>query len=153
LQRLTSVLQPAASDTLTTHSSKDDREGGMPNVRTESATEPVRPLLPRLVSEGQAAAAIGLEIATFHAWVADGRLPRPLPDCGKYDLKAIHLALDRMSGIGVDATQSNDRLERSAKGQTDVTEQAPTQARLLTEVWPPDPPGRPPWSRVTRSTS
>jgi hypothetical protein len=153
VQRLTSVLEPTARATVIAHSSKDDREDSMPTVRTESATEPVRPLLPRLVNEGQAAAAIGLELATFHAWVADGRLPRPLPDCGRYDLKAIHLALDRMSGIGVDARQSNDRLERSAKGQTDVTEQAPTQARLLKEVWPVDPAGRPPWSRVTRSTS
>jgi hypothetical protein len=158
LQRPTSVLQPTATGTVIAHSSKDDREGGMPDVKTESATEPVRhsPLLPRLVSEGQAAAAIGLELATFRAWVADGQLPHPLPDCGRYDLKAIHLALDRMSGIGVDGNQSNDRLERPAKGKTGATEHASIQARLSSspaEVLPPEFPGRPPWSRVTRSTS
>jgi hypothetical protein len=54
---------------------------------------------PRLASEVQAAAHIGLDLVTFRAWVAAGRLPRALPDCGKYDMKAIHLALDRMSGI------------------------------------------------------
>ena len=159
LQRLTSVLQPTASGTVIAHSSKDDREGSMPDVRTESATEPVRhsPLLPRLVSEGQAAAAIGLELATFRAWVADGQLPHPLPDCGKYDLKAIHLALDRMSGIGSDGNQSNDRSERPAnKGKTGATEHASIQARPSsspTEVLPSDFTGRPPWSRVTKSTS
>jgi GYF domain 2 len=158
LQRLTAVLQPTAGGTVIAHSSKDDREGSMPNVRTESATEPVRrsPLLPRLVSEGQAAAAIGLELATFRDWVADGQLPHPLPDCGKYDLKAIHLALDRMSGIGGDGNQSNDRSERPAKGKTGATEHASIQARLSsspTEVLPPEFPARPPWSRVTKSTS
>ena len=35
----------------------------------------------------------------FRTWVAAGRLPHALPDCGKYDMKAIHLALDRVSGI------------------------------------------------------
>jgi hypothetical protein len=154
LQRLMSVLQPPANG-VTAHGGKHDQEGRMPDVRTESATEPLRhsPSLPRLVSEGQAAAQIGLELAAFRAWVADGRLPRPLPDCGKYDLKAIHLALDRMSGISVEGNQSNDRLERPATAEAHATEQAPTQASLSTEVWPPDPPGRPPWSRVTKSTS
>jgi len=158
LQRLTSVLQPTASDTVIAHRSKGDREGSMPQVRTESATEPVRhsPLLPRLVSEGQAAAAIGLELATFRKWVADGQLPHPLLDCGKYDLRAIHLALDRMSGIGVDGSPSNDRLERPARGKTDAPEDASIQARLSnspTEELSPAFLGRPPWSRATKSTS
>jgi hypothetical protein len=26
-------------------------------------------------------------------------LPQPIPDCGKYDAKALDLALDRISGI------------------------------------------------------
>jgi hypothetical protein len=74
----------------------------MPEAKTE---DPVQALphspssIPRLVSEGQAAAQIGLDLATFRAWVAAGRLPYALPDCGKYDMKAIHLALDRISGI------------------------------------------------------
>jgi hypothetical protein len=32
--------------------------------------------------------------------VATGRLPKPLPELDRYDMKAIHAALDRMSGIG-----------------------------------------------------
>jgi hypothetical protein len=27
-------------------------------------------------------------------------LPKPLPDCGKYDLKAIDQAIDKISGLG-----------------------------------------------------
>lgn len=54
----------------------------------------------RLVSEKEAAEAIGLELATFRAWVSSGRLPGPLPDCGRYDLKAIDAAIDRISGLG-----------------------------------------------------
>jgi excisionase family DNA binding protein len=53
----------------------------------------------RLITEKEAADYIGLELATFRAWVASGRLPEAMPDCGKYDSKAIDLALDRISGI------------------------------------------------------
>ena len=69
---------------------------------SEPRAEPVLCSLPipRLANEAKAAAHIGLEIAMFRAWVADGRLPRALPHCDKYDLKAIHLAIDRMSRIG-----------------------------------------------------
>jgi hypothetical protein len=56
--------------------------------------------MPRLVSEKEAADAIGLELATFRAWVSSGRLPPPIADCGKFDLKAIDAALDRVSGLG-----------------------------------------------------
>ena len=116
-QRLTSVHQ--AANGVTAHSSKSRQEGSTPDVRTESPTAPLRhsSAIPRLIGEEQAAAAIGLELATFRTWVGDGRLPHPLPDCGKYDLKAIHLALDRMSGIAVDGNAPNDRLEMPANGR------------------------------------
>jgi hypothetical protein len=54
----------------------------------------------RLVKEKEAAEAIGLELATFKAWVSAGRLPGPIPDCDKYDLKALDAAIDRISGLG-----------------------------------------------------
>lgn len=69
---------------------------------------------PRLATEVRAATDIGLDLATFRAWVADGRLPPKLPDCGKYDMKAIHLALDRMSGIASREGGSNDWPDRFA---------------------------------------
>jgi hypothetical protein len=56
--------------------------------------------MPRLATEKKAAEAYGLEPATFRHFVARGLFPKPLPECGLYDLKAIDLALDRMSGIG-----------------------------------------------------
>jgi hypothetical protein len=56
--------------------------------------------MPRLVSEKEAADAIGLELATFRAWVESGRLPKAIPDCGKFDLRAIDAALDKISGLG-----------------------------------------------------
>ena len=54
----------------------------------------------RLASEQQAAEQVGLDLATFRAWIECGRLPKSLPDCGKFDLKAIDAALDRISGLG-----------------------------------------------------
>lgn len=54
----------------------------------------------RLVAEKEAADAVGLDLATFRAWVAGGKLPKPLADCNKYDLKAIDAAIDRVSGLG-----------------------------------------------------
>jgi hypothetical protein len=54
----------------------------------------------RLVAEKEASEYAGLDLATFKAWVACGKLPKPLPDCGKYDLKAIDAAIDRVSGLG-----------------------------------------------------
>ena len=56
--------------------------------------------MPRLVAEREAAEAAGLDLATFRAWVASGKLPKPIPDLNKYDLKAIDAAIDRVSGLG-----------------------------------------------------
>jgi hypothetical protein len=63
--------------------------------------------VPRLVTEQKAAEHIGLDLATFRSWVRCGRLPKPLPDCGKFDLKAVDAALDRISGLG----NSNNALD------------------------------------------
>ena len=52
---------------------------------------------PRLVSEADAAAYVGLDVAAFSARVAAGTLPAPLPDFGLYDLRAIDAALDDLS--------------------------------------------------------
>jgi predicted site-specific integrase-resolvase len=68
----------------------------------------------RLLTEKEAAESIGLDLATFKNWVASGKLPKPIPDCGKYDLKALDKALDRLSGIET-ATNALDAWK--AKGQ------------------------------------
>ena len=93
------VQQPAIG-VMEDHTAQEDRS--MPDVGSEGLTQSTPQLsspTPRLASEVQAAVQIGLDLETFRAWVAAGRLPHALPDCGKYDMKAIHLALDRMSGI------------------------------------------------------
>lgn len=60
----------------------------------------------RLVTEKEAAVAVGLDLATFRAWVAAGKLPKPIPECGRFDLKAIDAAIDRVSGLGTRPTRS-----------------------------------------------
>jgi hypothetical protein len=57
-------------------------------------------MMARLVTEKEAAESVGLPLATFRTWVEVGRLPKPLPDCGLYDIKALDAALDRISGLG-----------------------------------------------------
>jgi hypothetical protein len=47
----------------------------------------------------EAAAYLGLTPATFSKWVADRRVPQPLPGTRRWDRKAIDLALDKASGI------------------------------------------------------
>jgi hypothetical protein len=54
----------------------------------------------RLVTESEGAEYVGLEVATFRAWVASGRLPKPITDINKYDVKALDRAIDLISGLG-----------------------------------------------------
>jgi hypothetical protein len=72
----------------------------------------------RLATEQQAAEQVGLDVATFRAWVECGRLPKPLPDCGKFDLKAIDAALDRISGLGNASNALDAWRERRTVGRS-----------------------------------
>jgi hypothetical protein len=67
----------------------------------------------RLATEKEASEYIGLDLATFRIWVERGRLPKPLVDCGKFDLKPIDAALDCLSGLG----SSSDVLEPLAAAE------------------------------------
>lgn len=51
------------------------------------------------MSGPDAAAYLGLTSTAFHKWVAEGRIPKPLPGTRRWDRKAIDLALDKVSGI------------------------------------------------------
>ncbi len=63
----------------------------------------------RLLTEGCAAKALGLELSTFRHLVACGKLPKPIAELGdRYDMKAMDAAIDRLSGIG----SSSNALER-----------------------------------------
>lgn len=114
LRRFATVLRPAVAET--PGSTKQDQIRKVPAAPTDDSSARVAPEavqhsspVARLASEMQAAASIGLDLTTFRRWVADGRLPRALPDCDKYDLKAIHLALDRMSNIASSPGPTNGR--------------------------------------------
>jgi hypothetical protein len=56
---------------------------------------------PRLLTREQAAAYCGLSVNGFSEWVKSGRLPGPIPSTARWDLKAIDIALDSASGIGI----------------------------------------------------
>lgn len=54
---------------------------------------------PRLLTRQQAADYCNLSPSAFSSWVRSGKLPHPLPGTTRWDLKAIDLALDKLSGL------------------------------------------------------
>ena len=55
--------------------------------------------MPRLLSEHDAAEWVGVGLSEFRELVASGKLPKPILG-NKFDKRAMHAALDRVSGIG-----------------------------------------------------
>jgi len=74
----------------------------------------------RLATEKEAADYIGLDLATFRSWVEYGRLPKPLVDCEKFDLKAVDVALDCISGLGSSSNALDTWLQRRPGGGRDA---------------------------------
>ncbi len=73
-------------------------------------------LIPRGLSDDQAAAYCGLSRNTFAGLVEVGQLPRPLPlKCGRriYDLRALDRALDRLAGLVNDRDADVAALDRT----------------------------------------
>lgn len=56
-------------------------------------------MTPRGLTREAAAEYLGLSLSGFDAWVAEGRIPGPIPGTRRWDRKAIDLALDRASGL------------------------------------------------------
>ncbi len=54
---------------------------------------------PRLMSGADAAAYCGVTPTTFSAWVASGKVPKPLSGTRRWDRRALDIALDKLSGI------------------------------------------------------
>jgi hypothetical protein len=75
---------------------------------------------PRLATDVEAAEAIGIEVSTFRNWVSCGLMPGPLRDCNKFDLKAIDVALDRISGLGSPGNALDAWRERHTEGEGDA---------------------------------
>ena len=53
----------------------------------------------RLVTKVQAATYCGTSTATFAKWVVAGILPSTVSITGRYDMRALDAALDKLSGI------------------------------------------------------
>lgn len=77
---------------------------------------------PRLMSGPEAAAYCGLTAAAFAKWVAQGRIPKPLPGTRRCDRKAIDLALDKASGIQAPSTAPDE-------------EECPLEKRMREDEW------------------
>jgi hypothetical protein len=59
----------------------------------------------------QAAEYCELAPATFSKWVAEGKLPPPLPGTRRWDRRAIDAALDKLSGIAPPLVPGDDPFE------------------------------------------
>ena len=63
---------------------------------------------PRGLSATAAAIYAGCQtVAAFRAWVRRGIMPRPMPGTRRYDRRAIDLALDRLSQITSQSSESS----------------------------------------------
>ena len=62
---------------------------------------------PRLMTRVEAATYCGLSVQSFSRWVRVGRLPDPLEGTARWDLRAIDIALDRLSHISCPPDVSN----------------------------------------------
>ena len=63
-------------------------------------------LAPRLLTRHQAAERCGLTESGFSTWVVRKLVPGPLPGTKRWDIKALDLALDRLSGIAPEPMQA-----------------------------------------------
>lgn len=63
-------------------------------------------ITPRLVSRAEAAMYCGLKPSRFSDLVRDGKMPPAIPGTTKWDMKAIDLHLDTISGIKTEKPKS-----------------------------------------------
>jgi hypothetical protein len=59
------------------------------------------------MTRGEAAAYCRLSPNAFSQWVRLGRLPAAIPNTGRWDLKSIDLAIDRLSGLSLECPNSS----------------------------------------------
>jgi hypothetical protein len=71
---------------------------------------------PRLVTRANAASYCSVTPATFAKWVIAGILPSTVSVTGKYDMRALDLALDKLSGIKP-IEQQEDAFEKWKRGR------------------------------------
>ncbi|MCP3446203.1 AlpA family transcriptional regulator [Bradyrhizobium sp. CCGUVB14] len=66
---------------------------------------------PRLLTRQQAADYCNLSPSSFSNWVRLAKLPHPLPGTTRWDLKAIDIALDKLSGLHIETETSSSTLD------------------------------------------
>jgi hypothetical protein len=66
---------------------------------------------PRLLTRQQAAEYCNLSPSSFSNWVRLGKLPHTLPGTARWDLKAIDVALDKLSGLLIQTEASSSPLD------------------------------------------
>jgi hypothetical protein len=73
---------------------------------------------PRLLTRESAAQYCSLSVQSFSAWISAGRLPVPIPGTNRWDLKALDLALDSLSGIPHDDASALDNWRETRARQS-----------------------------------
>ena len=66
----------------------------------------------RIQTREEAAEELGLKLSTFDVWVRKGILPAPIPKTKRWDMKAIHAKLDKVSGLAQDTASPYQRWQR-----------------------------------------
>src|SRR5882724_10124148 len=62
----------------------------------------------RLLTRIEAARYCGISVSAFSKWVSLGRIPSVLPGTSRWDLRAIHIALDSLSSLEPTETSALD---------------------------------------------
>ncbi len=64
----------------------------------------------RLFTMKNLASELGVSVHTARGWVKRGIIPGPMPGTRYWDIKAVHLALDKLSGL--EPEKEEDALEK-----------------------------------------
>src|SRR3954471_19106818 len=75
------------------------RSWGPTKSMTRALDQADTDIRPRLLSRSQAACYCSVSTSTFSNWVHSGKVPPALPGTTRWDVKAIDVALDAMSGL------------------------------------------------------
>jgi predicted DNA-binding transcriptional regulator AlpA len=74
--------------------------------------QPETAIQPRLLTREQAANYCALSPQGFSDWVKKGRIPRPIPNTNRWDLKVIDAALNSLSGNLTEGTSEISDFDR-----------------------------------------
>lgn len=74
-------------------------------------------IAPRGLTKKAAAEYLSLSVDGFDHWVAQGRIPGPIPGTQRWDKRAIDLALDRAGGLQSPSAFESWRRGRGNEGE------------------------------------